>query len=41
LAKSGSAASKFAGEVAKSSWLRIQSVNRVFGLFWSDTYKEE
>jgi hypothetical protein len=28
----GSAASKFAGEVAKSRWPRIQSVNRVFGL---------
>jgi hypothetical protein len=28
----GSAASNFVGEVAKSSWLRIQSVNRVFGL---------
>jgi hypothetical protein len=28
----GSAAPKIAGEVVKSSWLRIQSVNRVFGL---------
>jgi hypothetical protein len=28
----GSAAPKIAGEVVRSSWLRIQSVNRVFGL---------
>jgi hypothetical protein len=34
----GSATPKIAGEVVKSSWLRIQSANRVFGLFWSDTY---